>query len=168
MLMSHMKLKKWSVTQLFTTEFVIPCWDCCPSTQIHSESFGLYVLQCLWRRIPFEHQERRRQSISVMSAFMIKSRSYPSIGFVLSSLILSDGWGLHGKVLIVGVFCDLNDIRGNEWLYCFDASGSVLGCDDRSRALCLCSACMHLLAHESSSTSLILSTPAVIESCVLN
>jgi len=26
--------------------------------------------------------------------------------------------------------CDLNEIRGNESLYCFEASGSVLGCED--------------------------------------
>ena len=26
--------------------------------------------------------------------------------------------------------CDLNEIRGNESLYCFKASGSVLGCED--------------------------------------
>jgi len=26
--------------------------------------------------------------------------------------------------------CDLNDIRGNESLYCFEACGSVLACED--------------------------------------
>jgi len=26
--------------------------------------------------------------------------------------------------------CDLNEIEGNESLYCFEASGSVLGCED--------------------------------------
>ena len=51
--------------------------------------------------------------------------------------------------------CDLNEIRGNESLYCFEGSGSVLGCEDWSRALCLSSACMRLLEHESSRTCLI-------------
>ena len=50
-------------------------------------------------------------------------------------------------------YCDLNEIRGNESLYCFEASESVLGWEGWSRALCLCSACMRLLEHESSSTS---------------
>ena len=64
--------------------------------------------------------------------------------------------------------CDLNEIRGNESLYCFEGSGSVLGCEDWSRALCLSSACMRLLEHESRSTCLIFNAPALIESYVLN
>ena len=49
-------------------------------------------------------------------------------------------------------------------LYCIEVSGSTLACEDCYRALCLPLSCMRLLKHESSSTCLAFSAPALIES----
>jgi len=88
--------------------------------------------------------------------FLDQSISHPECPFFpVRRRVLFSGSSIAEASVGLITCCDLNEIRGNESLYCFEASGSVLGCEDRSRALCLCSACMRLLEHESSSTCLI-------------